>query len=457
MATQGGASRLAQMQMRFQQKQQQEREQRRLELTGPSKPTLDGGDTKSLNSTIGAGKVRQMFDERRKGTGIDKSYPLKPIAGRTSSGSSTTTTKTTTTTVRKQAGSMKQVNGKVSTMKSEVRETTVHSVNGNGIPTNEYTLTTHEYIDNESMPDTPDGITGGFNGNVPEFAKLSIQDHNRNDDFGGIDDTNNNNNSITSKSEPTSIKLKPVITKKTAPPSRPTPAPPATVRLTPRATKPATPVSRASPAPARPKTFTKTPPGSASSGKSVVSSSSSSTPKVGSPAKSSPRPATGPIPENMVQCRICGRNFNTDRIEKHQQICEKTTTKKRKVFDVVKHRVQGTEIEQYVRKGTRVSTRPTVTSKAATAAANKKNNWRKKHEEFIQAIRAAKEMKAFLAKGGKLSDLPPPPPSENPDYIQCPHCQRRFNEGAASRHIPKCANMLHNKPKPGAKAPPKRR
>lgn len=43
--------------MRFQQKQQQEREQRRLELTGPSKPTLDGGDTKSLNSTIGAGKV----------------------------------------------------------------------------------------------------------------------------------------------------------------------------------------------------------------------------------------------------------------------------------------------------------------------------------------------------------------------------------------------------------------
>lgn len=97
-------------------------------------------------------KVRQMFDERRKGTGIDKSYPLKPIAGRTSSGSSTTTTKTTTTTVRKQVGSMKQVNGKVSTMKSEVRETTVHSVNGNGIPTNEYTLTTHEYIDNESMP-----------------------------------------------------------------------------------------------------------------------------------------------------------------------------------------------------------------------------------------------------------------------------------------------------------------
>lgn len=85
----------------------------------------------------------------------------------------------------------------------------------------------------------------------------------------------------------------------------------------------------------------------------------------------------------------------------------------------------------------------------------KKGNWRKKHEEFIAAIRAAKEMQAHLARGGKLSDLPPPPPSENPDYIQCPHCNRRFNEGAATRHIPKCATMLHNKPK--AAAPAKRR
>lgn len=57
-------------------------------------------------------------------------------------------------------------------------------------------------------------------------------------------------------------------------------------------------------------------------------------------------------------------------------------------------------------------------------------------------------MQAHLARGGKLSDLPPPPPSENPDYIQCPHCSRRFNQGAAERHIPKCATMLHNKPKP---------
>lgn len=76
-----------------------------------------------------------------------------------------------------------------------------------------------------------------------------------------------------------------------------------------------------------------------------------------------------------------------------------------------------------------------------TVATSKNHNWRSKHEDFIKTIRAAKEMTVHLAKGGKLSDLPPPPPSENPDYVTCPHCSRRFNGGAAARHIPLCKNM----------------
>lgn len=94
--------------------------------------------------------------------------------------------------------------------------------------------------------------------------------------------------------------------------------------------------------------------------------------------------------------------------------------------------------------GARAKTHP---KPAAAAAASGKSSWRTKHEEFIAAVRAAREVQAHLAKGGKLSDLPPPPPSENPDYVQCPHCARRFNESAATRHIPLCKNMQHNKPK----------
>lgn len=85
-----------------------------------------------------------------------------------------------------------------------------------------------------------------------------------------------------------------------------------------------------------------------------------------------------------------------------------------------------------------------------------KSNWRKTHEEFINTIRSAKQVQAHLAAGGKLSDLPPPPPSDTSDYIQCPHCGRKFNEAAAERHIPKCENMRHNKPNPRAPPRPRR-
>lgn len=95
-----------------------------------------------------------------------------------------------------------------------------------------------------------------------------------------------------------------------------------------------------------------------------------------------------------------------------------------------------------------MSGRAQKTSNIHAAAPNKTNNWRAKHEDFVNTIRAAKEMQAYVAKGGKLSDLPPPPPSVNPDFVQCPHCSRRFNEAAASRHIPICQSI--NKPKPKA-------
>jgi hypothetical protein len=71
-----------------------------------------------------------------------------------------------------------------------------------------------------------------------------------------------------------------------------------------------------------------------------------------------------------------------------------------------------------------------------TSKSNKAGNWRQKHEEFVATIRAARAVTHALKTGGPLP--PPPPPAENPDYVQCPYCQRRFNEEAAKRHIPFC-------------------
>lgn len=63
------------MQARYQQKHQLERDQRKSALLAAD---VGGGGKPML---LGAGKVRQMFDERRQKTvtGIDKSYPLQPI------------------------------------------------------------------------------------------------------------------------------------------------------------------------------------------------------------------------------------------------------------------------------------------------------------------------------------------------------------------------------------------
>ncbi|MBN3305017.1 ZC21A protein, partial [Amia calva] len=78
----------------------------------------------------------------------------------------------------------------------------------------------------------------------------------------------------------------------------------------------------------------------------------------------------------------------------------------------------------------------------------KQSNWRRKHEDFIATIRAAKGLTQTMKEGGPLP--PPPPPSYDPDYIQCPCCQRRFGENAAERHIKFCkeqAARITNKSK----------
>ncbi|XP_050166477.1 zinc finger C2HC domain-containing protein 1A isoform X3 [Myiozetetes cayanensis] len=125
---------------------------------------------------------------------------------------------------------------------------------------------------------------------------------------------------------------------------------------------------------------------------------------------------------DLLPCKICGRTFFPAALKKHGPICQKTSAKKRKTFDSSRQRAEGTDI-------------PTVKPlKPRPEPPKKPSNWRRKHEEFIATIRAAKGLN--LKDGGKLP--PPPPPSYDPDYIQCPYCQRRFNENAADRHINFC-------------------
>ncbi|KAM6069570.1 zinc finger C2HC domain-containing protein 1C isoform 1-T3 [Theristicus caerulescens] len=141
----------------------------------------------------------------------------------------------------------------------------------------------------------------------------------------------------------------------------------------------------------------------------------------------------------LGQCSFCGRRFLCTRLEKHASICGKSQGSKRKVFDSSRARARGTELEQY--QQWKSSERPQ--NKPA-----RRNNWRQKHEVFIQTLRQARQVQQVLSKGGKVSDLPPLPPIENPDYVACPYCRRQFAPQAAERHIPKCKTIKNRPPPP---------
>ncbi|XP_078382619.1 uncharacterized protein LOC144665276 isoform X3 [Oculina patagonica] len=129
-------------------------------------------------------------------------------------------------------------------------------------------------------------------------------------------------------------------------------------------------------------------------------------------------------PTKLAECSSCGRTFNPTVLERHAKICQ--GLKKRKPFDSTKQRTA--ELPKDIKKK--------ATKTRSELASGKKSNWREKHEEFINNLRAARGVTAAQKTGGPLP--PPPAPAVNPDYVQCPHCSRRFNEHAAERHIPFC-------------------
>ncbi|KAH8341156.1 hypothetical protein KR074_004238 [Drosophila pseudoananassae] len=386
--------------MRFQQRTQQEQESRRRELvatkTHADELTAIGAPSAATSRLIGNGKVRQMFDERRRGAGIDRSNPLKPIGTLPSPPAQTQSQ----TKARPQPSVNRLAKG-ISTM--SLKE-----------------------------PGT--------------IQRRSIANDNNNNKYGTPRNVNANRN------------LKPVVTRKSPPVPEPmgrrSASSPQTSARAPKSVRgvdggvspPAE--KRMSPPMSR-----RADPKSPAKQVRMVGICNSWIAKTSDNLRAF-RPQQGPstAPEGTALCRFCARHFNTDRLAKHEAVCQKTMSTKRKIFDASKQRIVGTEAEKFNKKPSKGMPRSQSSYSSAAQQRGlttgvKKNNWRKKHEEFIQSIRAAKQVQAHLARGGKLSDLPPPPPSENPDYIQCPHCNRRFNQQAAERHIPKCATMIHNKPR----------
>ncbi|CAH2045963.1 unnamed protein product, partial [Iphiclides podalirius] len=442
---------LSSYQARFQQKQLQERELKIASLyeaqqaRALDKVRLSPSNASTASSTTHPpvhhpGKVRQMFEERRTKAGIDKSYPLQPIhnteRAKTKNPLPNGYTKVANTrvTVEKKATSRNHVTSTHSVKKQVIQKTeNIANISGD--------LNHNHELDLNSFKNTCQ-----TNGDLNHSDEV---DNSGEAETNGLLEDETFPEALAPTPTPRSPEPKREVKKITAQKEVPTGRHPVQKRTSsptkarPQNVAPVASTKRIGsentvPESRKPRATMQRPTNAVIKKSTVATPTGKTRPGISAAAPSSNSASGG----EGAACAICGRRFAPDRLPKHQEICKKSHSKKRKPFDALKHRLAGTEAEPFIGKLRKSAPQSTKGGKQLNSS------WRQKHEEFIQAIRAAKQVQAHLKKGGKLSDLPPPPPSENPDYVPCPHCGRRFNKSAAERHIPKCANYQFNKPKP---------
>ncbi|XP_068084810.1 uncharacterized protein [Anabrus simplex] len=141
-------------------------------------------------------------------------------------------------------------------------------------------------------------------------------------------------------------------------------------------------------------------------------------------------------PPILLPCSICSRTFKPESLSKHRKACEKLSSKKRKIFDSSKQRIQGTELAEYL---------PVILhSKKPEKVVVKKDtpSWKEKHLEFVRAIRAARGLED--GSNAKTSSGTMFRPS---NHERCPHCDRHFGPKAFDRHIEWCKEQKARIPK----------
>lgn len=90
-----------------------------------------------------------------------------------------------------------------------------------------------------------------------------------------------------------------------------------------------------------------------------------------------------PVVGGLVPCSICGRSFNGDRIEKHQNACQKINDSNRTRFNSSKQRIKGTEIENTTKQQTSVQPEQSCV------------DWKEQRRDFLSNIRVAKKTQEF--------------------------------------------------------------
>ena len=116
--------------------------------------------------------------------------------------------------------------------------------------------------------------------------------------------------------------------------------------------------------------------------------------------------------EALVKCNTCNRTFAASRISRHQEHCTTGTKCKKKDFSLVRRRDL---IQRYGAEA--------VGPKGDPNTKIQRLSWRQQRAQLQQALHQNSDNEI-----SEYVDL----------RIPCPHCQRKFSQTAAERHIPKC-------------------
>jgi hypothetical protein len=153
----------------------------------------------------------------------------------------------------------------------------------------------------------------------------------------------------------------------------------------------------------------------------------------GAKAKMSSIPEPDPEEDcELIDCpEGCGRRFNENALIKHQKVCRKVFQSQRQQFDSAAMRVvsdEQTGLKVNVKKGAKNNKPP----QAEKPVGSKKGKWAAQSEAFRAQLKAARGEQITKEEANAMAA------ALEQDLTKCPHCQRKFNEKAASRHIPFC-------------------
>ncbi|KXS19704.1 hypothetical protein M427DRAFT_66864 [Gonapodya prolifera JEL478] len=192
-------------------------------------------------------------------------------------------------------------------------------------------------------------------------------------------------------------------------------------------------------------------------------------------SQSSVPPESSEPATDLAPCPHCARTFQSARLAKHAAVCERTNAKSgaRAVYDSKAARAAEGAPEAAKARSKAGKKEDELEERAR----KKKERWRARHEQFIAAIRSAKQDgtsgsssslgSTSASRGGATAsrspakqssaprltppaaatnatqNSPPAPPASRfddlDDRVPCPHCGRKFNEDRVEKHIAVCS------------------